>query len=220
MADIKTAQSARTDTEPPKDFLDQARENANVIFAGALLILFLVFVILWRGSAGHERDMEAWNAIRESDISIAGAENISFGPGPEELKALREVYRGTTAEPFILLQYGNALYKRGKRDDLEEAKQVFADIEKRFPNHPLIGAEAKNSSAAIAGEIELLEAIGVKADSDDEPAEGSADLGDPEAPEAPEGGAAEDGAAGDAAGDGATAPDGADDGAGSDGAGD
>ena len=92
----------------------QLKDYQNYVF-GVLFVtlaLGILFVSFHERSQQHED--QAW-------IDVSHERN----PTPEALASLAEKYEGTSAEPFIMLQYAAKLYERGTQDDLVLAKKTL-----------------------------------------------------------------------------------------------
>ena len=117
-----------------------------ILLACAVIVLFVVLL-----SMRAER--------KEKEIAYA-AQLIKPGTvtGPVELQKLIKQVEGTSIEPWVLLRYGTKLYELYQKEDslsgekgrLLEAKSVFEDLKKRFPDN--------GSTAYLAGKtLELIE---------------------------------------------------------------
>lgn len=147
-------------------------DYANAILALALLIAVGVFFMQWRLQETAQQEAKAWDAMRERTLEGA---YFPIKPGIEELSHLTELYKGSSAEPFILLTYGNALYERGNRKDLEEARLIFEAAETQFGDHPVVGNLFRKSIDSIASELTLFEEADATDSAPTEPGDDSTD---------------------------------------------
>ena len=167
------ATAAKPDAEQEeRSGLDIIGDYANAILALALLVAVAVFFMQWRMQETAQQEAKAWDAMRERTLE---GTYFPIKPGIEELSHLTELYKGSSAEPFILLAYGNALYERGKLKDLEEARVVFEAADVQFSDHPVVGTLFRKSIESIASELKLLEEL---AKSDSTPTEPGGDSTD------------------------------------------
>jgi hypothetical protein len=137
-----------------------------------LLIGVATFFMQWYLQDNAQQEAKAWDAMRErtSDGSY-----FPIKPGIEDLSHLSEQHKDTSAEPFILLTYGNALYERGKPKDLEEARLVFEAADSRFGDHPVVGPLFRQAIESIASELTLLEEIAAAGSTDAAPGDDTTD---------------------------------------------
>ena len=147
-------------------------DYTNAILALLLLIGVAVFFMQWRLQETAQQEAKAWDAMRERTLE---GTYFPIKPGVEELSHLTELYKGSSAEPFILLAYGNALYERGNRKDLEEAQIVFEAADAKFGDHPVVGNLFRKSIESIASELTLFEEADKPGSAPTEPGDDSTD---------------------------------------------
>jgi hypothetical protein len=101
--------------DPVAKYLTLLKEYQNYVFG--VLFLTLAVGILWVSyrERAQQREDQAW-------IDLGHERN----PTVEKLAQLDEKYDGTSAQPFIQLQYADKLYERGTHDDLALAQKILS----------------------------------------------------------------------------------------------
>jgi hypothetical protein len=127
--------------------IDKLRENWQLIAAALLVIVVVVALVGVRMESVKARNRDAWEAMRTLE-KRAGA------PAEDYLQAA-ERFRGTTAEPFLLLRAADAEFKAGGKEGWGKAIETYQRVADGWAKNPIAsklaqeGIDAARAAAAF-----------------------------------------------------------------------
>jgi hypothetical protein len=120
--------------------VEKLRENWQVIAAGLLVLIVAILFVTWRIESGRARNRLAWEELKTANAAAEGKP-----PAPDKLNELRERYRGTTAEPFIVLRIGDYYSAQGDKDNLGKAVEQYKRVLDEHGSNDLAAYLARKS---------------------------------------------------------------------------
>lgn len=125
--------------------LELLRQNAGTMIAILVAVVALVTVLTWRSGQSRKFELRAWSELAELKKQQPG-----------EVKGFLEAakkYAGTDADPYIRTAWAARLYESGERSKVERALELYKEVLKSYPDHPLFGQKG-----LLPGEVKKLEA--------------------------------------------------------------
>lgn len=125
--------------------LDLLRQNAGTMVAILVAVVALAVLLSYRSGQAHRFELQGWQKLAELRKQQPGVVD-GF---PEAART----YEGTEAEPFIRTAWAARLYESGERAKVERALELFKQVLKEHPRHPLFGQVLPEQVAKIEAEL-------------------------------------------------------------------
>jgi hypothetical protein len=119
------------------------RDYQNVVFAVVVLVLTVGVLAVWQHQRSQEQEDAAWaelGKVSEKDL--------------DKLKDLIVKYEGTTAHPFLVVEYASKLYNRGEKvEDLRQAKEFLERSREEVRGNEVMDSVLKDLHDGIEKEL-------------------------------------------------------------------